>query len=148
MADFYLQHAIGVEDGTIAPPDRYDGRVVGANKKTIRANHPAGVVYASGDRLFLAALKPGELITDISVVTDTTLGTTTLSVGPTGAATKYANAKTVTVVDVPTSIGPKASAVDDDPLTAEEDVWITLGVGGVAGAVLFTVLVEITSVAA
>lgn len=145
MADFYLAHAIGVEDGTKSPPDKYDGRFVGAKKKVIVANHPAGVAYANGDQIFLASLKPGEQISDIKIVTDTTFGTTTLSVGPKTATTKYANAKTLTATDVPTSIGPKATAADDGPLAAEEDVWITLGVGGIAGAVLFTAYVDIVS---
>ena len=97
------------------------------------------MAYANGDRLFLAALKAGEQMGNINVTSDTTLGTTTLSVGTTAAPTKYVNAKTMTVVDIPTSIGPRATAADDGPLAADEDVWITLGVGGIAGAVLFTV---------
>lgn len=145
MTDFYLAHAVGVEDGTKAPPDRYDARFVGAKKKIIVANHPAGVAYANGDRMFLAALKAGEQITDIKIVADTTLGTTTLSIGTTATPAKYANAKTNTVVDVPTSLGPRATAADDGPLAADEDVWITLGVGGIAGAILFTIYVEIAS---
>lgn len=147
MADFYLAHAIGVKDGTKTPPLRFDARFVGAKKKIVIANHPAGVAYASGDRLFLASLKAGEQITDIKVISDTTFGTTTLSVGPTGSATKYVNAKTMTATDTPTSIGPRASAADDGPLAADEDVWITLGVGGIAAGVLFTVQVEIASAA-
>ena len=147
MADFYLAHAIGVKDGTKAPPDKFDGRFVGAaNKRTI-AIHPAGVAYANGDRLFLAALKAGEQIADIRVITDTTFGTTTLSVGTTGTPAKYANAKTVTTVDVPTSIGPRATAADDGPLAADEDVWVTLGVGGIAGGVIFAIQIDIVSVA-
>ena len=82
MATFYLAHAVGVEDGTLTPPAKYDGRFVGAKKKGLRANHPAGVAYANGDLLFLCALKAGEQIADIRVISDTTLGTTTLSVGP------------------------------------------------------------------
>jgi len=145
MTDYYLAHAVGVEDGTQNPPYKYDGRFVGAKKKVVRAIHPAGVAYANGDRMFLAALKAGEQISDIKVTSDTSFGTTTVSVGPTGSATKYVNAKTMTTTDVPTSIGPKATAQDDGPLAADEDVWITLGVGGIAGAVLFTVDVEIIS---
>ena len=145
MADFYLAHAVGIEDGTVVPANKYDGRFVGAKLKTIVANHPAGVAYANGDRMFLAALKAGEQISAIRVVSDTSFGTTTVSIGTTAAATKYVNAKTMTTTDVPTMIGPKATAADDGPLAADEDVWITLGVGGIAGAVLFTVYVDIVS---
>lgn len=145
MATYYLAHAVGVEDGTLTPPAKYDGRFVGAKVKTVRANHPAGVAYLVGDLLFLCALKAGEQIKDIRVTSDTTFGTTTLSIGPVGTATKYANVKTMTTVDVPTSIGPRATAADDGPLAADEDVYITLGTGGIAGAILFTIDVDIIS---
>lgn len=145
MPTFFLAHAVGVEDGTVTPPNKYDGRFVGAKRKTVRANHPAGIAYALADLLFLVALKAGEQIADIRVTSDTTLGTTTLSIGPLATPTKYANARTMTVVDTPTSIGPRATAADDGPLAADEDVFITLGVGGIAGAVLFTIDVDIIS---
>lgn len=147
MADFYLAHAIGVKDGTKAPPDKFDGRFVGASNKRTIAIHPAAVAYANGDQLFLASMKAGEQIADIRVISDTSFGTTTLSVGPKTATAKYANARTMTVVDTPTSIGPRATAADDGPLAADEDVWITLGVGGIAGGVIFAVHVDIVSVA-
>ena len=145
MATFYLAHAVGVEDATLTPPAKYDGRLVGAKKKIIRAIHPAGVAYANGDLLFLAKLKAGEQISRITVTSDTTFGATTLSVGPIATPTKYVNAKTMTVVDIPTDIGPRATAQDDGPLAADEAVYVTLGVGGIAGAVLFTIDVEIIS---
>jgi len=78
MTDFYLAHAVGVEDGTKIPPNKYDGRSVGAKKKIIVANHPAGVAYANGDRFFLAALKAGEQIARISVVVPNEVSETTL----------------------------------------------------------------------
>lgn len=145
MADFYLAHAIGVKDGTKNPPDKFDGRFVGAKKKAIVAIHPATVAYAAGDRLFLASLKAGEQLLAVNVITDTTLGTTTLSVGTTATPAKYASAKTVTTTDVQVSIGPRATAADDGPLAADEDVWVTLGVGGIAGAVIFAIQAEIIS---
>lgn len=145
MADFYLAHAVGVADGTVVPANRYNN--TGRKVRTIRANHPAGVAYANGDRLYVGKLKAGEEVKDIKLISDTTFGATTFSLGTTAAATKYVNAKTMTVTDVPTSIGPKATAADDGPLTADEDLWVTLGVGGIAGAILFTLAVEIEAVA-
>lgn len=145
MTDFYLAHAIGVKDGTKNPPDKFDGRFVGAKKKSIIANHPAGVAYANGDRFYLCSLKAGEQLADIKLITDTSLSTTTLSIGTTATPAKYASAKTLTATDTPTSLGPRATAADDGPLAADEDVWVTLGVGGIAGAVLFTFQLEIVS---
>ena len=145
MVDFYLAHAVGVKDSTLLPPAKFDGRLVGAKSKATRAIHPAGVAYALADRLFLASLKAGEQITNIEVTSDTTLGTTTLSVGTTAIPAKSANARTMTVVDTPTEIGPRATAVDDGPLAADEDVWVTLAVTGIAGAVIFAIDFDVIS---
>ena len=145
MADFMLAHAVGVKDGTKNPSDKFDGRFVGAKSKATRAVHPAGIAYAIGDRLYLASLKAGEQITNIEVTSDTSFGTTTLSVGTTAIPAKYVNAKTMTVVDIPTAIGPRATAVDDGPLAADEDVWVTLAVAGIAGAVIFAIDFDVIS---
>lgn len=142
MADFYSKEQIGVRDGT-NPPSRADGRKVGARVHKITATKPAGQAYANGDRIFVGRLRQGESLRNFTGNTDTTLGTTTVSLGTTGAPTKYANAKTLTSLDTPVSLGPRATAADDDPLTADEDLWITLGVGGIAGGINLTFELDI-----
>lgn len=146
MADFYLDSFVGVKDGTKNPPDRADGRKVGAKRSSIWGAKVAGVALANGDRLFIGTVRQGEAIRDIIVNTDTSLGTTTLSIGTTGTPAKYANAVTNTTVDRPVSIGPRGTAADDPPLSADEDIWVTLGVGGIGGAVNVGFELVITSI--
>lgn len=146
MADFYLDSFVGVKDGTKTPPDRADGRKVGAKQSSIFGAKPAGVAYANGDRIFLGTLRAGDSLRNILVISDTTLGTTTISVGTTGTPAKYANARTMTVVDTPTSIGPRGTAGVLAPLSADEDIWATLGVGGIAGGLNVSIELEICSV--
>lgn len=135
MADFYAKEQIGVRDGTKNPPSRADGRKVGARVHKIIATKPAGQALVAGDRLFLGRLRNNESLRSFSVNTDTSLGATTLSLGTTAAPTKYANAVTNTVTDRPTALGPRATAADDDPLISDEDLWLTVGVATIAGAV-------------
>lgn len=135
MADFFIDTFVGVRDGTLTPAAASDGKKDGAKRSSIWGAKPAGVAYANGDRIYAGRLPAGASMRDFIVNSDTTLGTTTLSVGTTAAPTKYVNAKTMTTVDLPTSIGPRATAADDAPLSAAEDIWITLGVGGIAGGI-------------
>lgn len=138
MADFYLDSFVGVRDGTKIPADKHDGRKVGATTRRIFGSKPAGVAYALADQIFIGTLAPGESVREILVTSDTTLGTTTLSVGTKASTAKYANARTMTTVDTPTAIGPRGTASDDAPLSAPEDIWITLGVGGIASGINVT----------
>lgn len=146
MPDFYLNSFVGVKDGTKVPADKADGRKVSANKSVIFGAKPAGVAWANGDQIFLGTIRAGESLRNIIVNSDTSLGTTTLSVGPKSSTAKYANARTMTTTDTPTSIGPRGTAADDEPLTADEDVWLTLGVGGVAAGVNVTFELHVAGV--
>lgn len=146
MADFYLDSFVGVKDGTVVPANKADGRKVGAKRSSIFGSKPAGVAWANADQIYLGRLNPGESLREIIVTSDTSLGTTTLSVGTKASTTKYANARTMTTTDVPTLIGPRGTAADDPPLTAGEDIWLTLGVGGVAAGVFVTFELVIASV--
>ncbi len=147
MADFYAKAFVGVADGTKIPPDRADGRVVGAKRSTIVAAKVAGQALAIGDRLYLGKLRAGELVREIRINTDTSLGTTTVAIGTPGTPAKYrAAAVYTTPLNVPTPIGPVAAIAISDPLTADEDIWATLGVGGIAGAVVMAIEIDIVSI--
>jgi hypothetical protein len=147
MADFYSKAFVGVADTTKIPADRADGRLVGAKQSTIIATKVAGQVLAAGDRLFLGRLRQGEAVRDIRINTDTSLGATTVAIGTTGTPAKYrAAAVYTTPLNVPTSIGPLAAIAAADPLAADEDIWATLAVGGIAGAVVVTFEIDIISV--
>lgn len=147
MADFYARAFVGVADGTKIPPDRADGRVVGAKRSTIVAAKVAAQAIAAGDRLFLGRLRAGDLVREIRLNTDTSLGTTTFSIGTTASPAKYrAAAAYTTPLNVPTPVGPVAAIAISDPLTADEDIWATFAVAGIAGAVVMAFETDIVSV--
>jgi hypothetical protein len=147
MPDIYNRLAVGVKDGTKNPPDRFDGRMVGAARSTIVAPKVAGQAIASGDQFYIGTLKPGERISDIRIITDTSLGTATVAIGPKTATGKYrAAAVFTTPLNVPASIGPSAAAAILDPVTADEDIWATFAVAGVAGGVVLCFELDIVSV--
>ena len=147
MPDLYAKAFVGVADGTKIPPDRSDGRVVGAKRSTIVAAKVAGQAIAAGDRLYLGKLRAGEAVREIRLNTDTSLGTTTFSIGTTASPAKYrAAAVYTTPLNVPTPVGPPAAVAVADPLAADEDVWATFAVAGIAGAVVMAFETDIVSV--
>lgn len=146
MADFYSQQMTGVADGTVIPARKADGSQVGGKVSSITASKPIGQAIAIGDRLYLGRARAGDRVKVINLTADTSLATTTVSIGTTALPTKYVNAQTNTVVDRPTAIGPRASTLDDGPLTADEDLWATFGVAAIAGGVVLGFDIEITSV--
>jgi len=143
MVDRYALEQVGYADGSLSPKP-VDGGIVHAKRRCIRASFPTGTAQANGDRLYLGRLPIGAVVKAVIGNVNTTLGTTTLSVGTTAAPTKYVNAKTLTAVDTPTPLGPRTSAAAAAKTTAEEDLWLTLGVGGIAGAIIGTIDVEYT----
>jgi hypothetical protein len=147
MADFYAKAFVGVADGTKIPPDRADGRVVGAKRSTIVAAKVAGQAIAAGDRLYLGKVRAGEAVREIRLNTDTSLGTTTFSIGTTGTPAKYrAAAVFTTPLNVPSPVGPVAAVAIADPLAADEDLWATFAVAGIAGSVVMAFEIDIVSV--
>lgn len=141
MTDTYALQQVGVVDGTVNPPVKADGRQVNArNRIHICSKH--AVDLAAGDRMFLCRKPAGQKITNIRVCTDTSFGSSTIAIGVTGTSGKYVAARTFTTpTDAPTSIGPKASTLDDDP-GAEEDIWLTVAAATLAGTTLATFIIE------
>lgn len=136
MADFYGLEFVGGPDGTKNPPRKLDFRMVGGKKRRVRATKPTTQAFAAGDRLYIGKLPANSLFRSIAGCSDTSFGSTTISVGTTGTPAKYVNAKTLTATDVPTALGPKAAALFADPVTVDEDLWVTFGVATlVAGSV-------------
>ena len=147
MADFYSQQSVGVADGTVIPANKADGTQVGAKKSSITASKPIGQALAAADRLYLGKLRAGERVAQILLTTDTSLGTSTVAIGTTATPAKYVAATTFTTpTDRPTAIGPKASTLDDGPLTADEDLWLTVAVATIVGTTIMSVEIEFTSV--
>ena len=146
MATKYALQQKGVADSSKVPADKADGRQVGAHKRTILASKDAGVdAWNSGDVIYLGKKPANEKIVAIRGCTDTSFATSTLSIGDGTTADKYVAAKTLTATDVPTTLGPKASTLDDAP-GDEEELWLTIGVANIAAAVVATIEIELAGI--
>ena len=155
MAIRYATQQQGVMDGTAVPADKADAREVNAAKSSILASKLAGTdAWNSGDTVYLGYKPEGKKIVAIRVTTDTSFGTSTLSIGvgddPRAGTTisddnKYVDAVTNTVTNKPTAIGPLADALDDDP-GAGEHLWLTVGTANIAAAVKATIEIEMVGI--
>lgn len=81
---------------------------------------------ASGDTIVLANIPAGQCFAGGDLVTDTSLGTATVSIGNASSAAKYRAAAVFTATDTPTQFG-KAAAVAAAPSTSQEQVLLTVG---------------------
>lgn len=142
MADRYVAEQVGVSDGTKIPADQADGRVVDGIKRSIIGTKVTGVAWAIADRIMLGTVPAGRKVVGIRCTTDTSFATATLSIGNSTTANKYVNAATLTATNVPTMLGPQATAMDDAPLSAEEDIWLTVGVAAIAAGTIATFEIE------
>lgn len=148
MSDYYATQQQGVADGTAVPAERADGREVGAGKTVILASKPTDQALAASDRLFLGKRPAGTKLTGVKLTTGTSLGTSTIDIGDADTADKYVDGKTLTVVDTPTYLGPKASTLDDAPSDdADEEIWATILTATIGAAVAMTFELEFTGVA-
>lgn len=155
MPTKHVSQQRGVADGTAIPAAKADGRQVNAMKKSIIASKPTDEAWNIGDTIFLGKKAAGSKITCIRLATGTSLGTSTIDIGiggdPRGgagvtAAQTYVAAATLTTVDRPTTIGPRASTLDDAPDTDEVYLWATIGVANIAAAVALTFELEMVAI--
>lgn len=80
----------------------------------------------TSDTLVIGNLPPGATFAFGAITTSASTSTATLAVGITGTTGKYKAAGAVTTTDVPQLFG-LASAAAASPLTAEEQVFVTIG---------------------
>lgn len=99
----------------------YQGRI-----RCIRASFTLNAQTIS-DTLVLGNLPAGSTFAGGLITTDTSLGTSTLAIGISGATGKYRAAATFTATDTPTDFGTAASLVEA-PSTAERQVIGTIAV--------------------
>jgi hypothetical protein len=137
MTTQYVSQQVGVADGTLNPAARADGRQVHARKRAFICSKVAAQAWAAGDKIYLCHKPGNEMVTEIRVTSDTSLATATIDIGTIATPAEYCTGKTLTVVDTPTLIGPKASGLAGGPI-AEEDLYATIGVAGVAAGVNVT----------
>jgi len=147
MPTQYLDTFRGVADGTLIPNAKADGRQSGAKESvTFGSKLAADGAWAAADVIYACRLRAGEQLVSATGNTDTTLGTTTLSLGTLANPTKYVNAALLTAINVPTALGPKTAAAVAGPITADEDLYWTLGVGGIATNINLQLLYRFTSI--
>jgi hypothetical protein len=122
MANTYATEAAGLGE---TPVGKLDGAVQGARPRIFRASITLAS-QASADTITLAKEPKGMRFSHGIIATDTSLGTSTLSIGTSASAAKYRAAAVFTATDTPTLFG-KAAAMNDDALTADETVIATVG---------------------
>jgi hypothetical protein len=81
---------------------------------------------AAADTIVLARIPAGSTFAYGIIVTDTSLGSTTISIGNATTAAKYRALATFTATDTPTLFGKAGAIVDGQTLAADEIVLATL----------------------
>lgn len=131
----------GVIDGSVIPPNKADGRVVGAKVSTTiatkdyTARNAAAPALVAADKIYLGRLRQGEMLDAVEYLTDTTFGATTVSIGTLALPAKYSAAQTQTVVNTWTPLTMVAANFAAGPVTADEDLYATVS-AGVAAAII------------
>lgn len=141
MAVQYPKQLVGVTDGTLIPAKLADGKEVGASVRRSLFSKVAGTTWAVNDTVPLGTKPAGHKVVGVWLVTDTTLGTTTIDVGITGDVDKYVDGATLTTPNRVTQIGVNADVMDDDP-GAEEDLFATILTANIAAGTLLTFIVD------
>jgi hypothetical protein len=123
MAQTYSTEAAGIDSIPVVKTSALKAQ--GAAIKRYRASVTLAA-QASGDTVVLADVPAGLVFAYGVLVSDTSLGTATLSVGNASSAAKYRAAATFTATDTPTPFG-KAAAVAGNASTTTERVIATIG---------------------
>lgn len=142
MSNRYALQQVGVLDGTLNPPKQADGRQVNAKERVIVCSK-AIVADAIGDTITLCRLPANCLLTEIQIITDTSLSTATIAIGIAGTPAKYVAATTFTTpLDKPASLGPKAAAIAAGPIAAEETLIATVAALALPGAAVVHFIIK------
>jgi hypothetical protein len=143
MAQGFSAELLGVLDSTLVPAGKSDGRVMGAKVRVYQATFDlslATVKGASGDTNVCFRIPAGAKPLFGVLNASATMGATaTIAVGNSTTAGKYRAAATFTTANTPT-LFMLSSASDDSPLTADEDVLITIAAAALPGSGILTVL--------
>lgn len=142
MAQGFSAEVVGVLDGTLNPPAKFDGRLVGAKLRASRAVldlAAATTKTTNGDTNLLfrfpAGCRPVALLINATV----DLGAAaTIAVGIAGTAAKYKAAAVFRNADTPTLV-MLAAAAAAAPLAAFEDVIMTIATANLPGVGVVTI---------
>ena len=119
MATLYGAQMTKVNAGTPTDPGFVDGSV----RSFLEVVTLAG--QATTDTVAVARLPKGAVLRGARIMTDTSLGTSTVAIGIAGATGKYRAAAVFTTTDTWEEVGQAADF--HAALSAEEEVFITIG---------------------
>jgi len=129
MATTYATEVAGY--GT-SPTTKVDGGIQGGRLRRFRASFPMAA-QASGDDIVLAKVPVGYRFAYGIINASATMGASAqVAIGVAGATGKYRAAAVFTAA-APTLFGV-STAADDDALTAEETVLLTISVAALPGS--------------
>lgn len=147
MAQGFAAEVTGVLDGTLTPPGKLDGRISGGRVRMRRATLDlslAGVAKNSGDTNVLCRIPAGEAFLFGILNPSVGLGAAaTVAIGNATTAGKYRAAAIQNTAEAKELFG-LASAMDDAPLAAYEDVLMTIAAAALPGAGIISVLIFTT----
>ena len=120
MPQTYSTELAGIASTPVVKPTAL---AYGARIKRFRASVAlASQAFGAGNEIILAKVPAGYTFAYGVITSDTSLSTSTVSVGISGTVAKYKAAAVFTSVDTPTLFGTTAQ-IDNSPLTAEETVF-------------------------
>ena len=122
MAQTYSVELAGVGSLPVVKPSALSA--YGARVKRFRATVPL-TAQNVGDTVVLGLIPAGHIFAGVELVTDTSLGTSTVSVGISGTPAKYVAAQTLTAVNAPSPQGLVAQLIAG-ALTAQETIILTV----------------------
>lgn len=77
------------------------------------------------------------------ITTSLSLGTSTVAIGVAGAATRYRAAAVLTAVDTPTMFGAVLAGMSQGPLTADDNIIMTIGVANLPNTATHRLIVDL-----
>lgn len=122
MAQSYSTELVGIASNPVVKPAAT--AAYGSRIRHYRASIAlASQVFGAGNEIFLAFV-PAGLSFDYGIITtDTSLGTSTVSVGVTGTVAKFKSAAVFTATDTPTLFGTTAQKIAAAS-TAEAQIFL------------------------
>lgn len=147
MATGYASEVIGVLDGTLNPPAKFDGRVQGGRVRVRKCTLDLSLATtkgANGDTNVLCRIPAGEAFLYGILNPSVALGAAaTVAIGNSTTAGKYRAAAIQNTAEAKEIFG-LSTAMDDAPLGAYEDVILTVGAAALPGVGIINVLIFTT----
>lgn len=133
MAAYLSTDLAGSANQTSVPTGyKPSATVYGARLRRLRGLFTYNTQTTS-DTLVIGSLPTGATVAFGAITTSVSTSTATLAIGITGSTGKYKAAGAVTTADVPQLFGLSA-ANGGSPLSAEEQVFITIGTASLPGS--------------